>query len=400
MTASHEPSASVGAPAREGSKILVLGGGVGGVVAANRLRKRLGPEHQVVLVDKSSRYIRGPSLLWLMVGLRQAHHVTRDLRRLERKGIEFVEARVTGLDPKRRTVVTDRGKLSGDYLILALGARLAHHEVFWWRPAVLSFYCLNGAQMAHEALANFRGGRIVVLVTSLPFKCPAAPYEAALLIDDFFRRRRMRGEVEICVCTPESQPLPVAGPRVGAAVREVMSERGIHYYPGFQVDFVDAGRREAVSVDGDRIPFDLCLGVPPHKAPAVVSEAGLSGDGEWVPVDSRTLQTPFERVFALGDLTAIPIADTRMMLPKAGVFAHYQAEVVADNIAAEINGRDTRRQYRGDGGCFLEVGRRRAGFARGNFYALPAPELRFHPPRRRWHWKKALFERWWLRRWF
>jgi sulfide:quinone oxidoreductase len=229
------------------------------------------------------------------------------------------------------------------------------------------------------------------VVAATPFKCPAAPYEAAFLIDELLRRCGMTARVD--VVTAEPQPMPVAGQQIGTQVAGLLASRGIGFSPGRQLTSIDG--REAHFADGGE-PFDLLVAIPPHRAPAFVAASSLAGPTGWVPVDPHSLRAS-EQVHAIGDVTAIKLPNG-MMLPKAGVFAHAQGETVADNLAAAARGGQGQARFGGHGSCFLETGAGRAGFASGNFYAEPAPAVRMRAPARRWHWGKLLFERRWLSR--
>ena len=382
-----------------GKTILILGGGIGGQVAANCLRRLLGREHRIVLVDRERTFTFSPSLLWMIVGARKPAQFSRDLSRLSLKGIEVIEAEITTIDPAARRVSTSAGELTGDYLIIAMGAELAHDAVPGWKPSAINFYCLEGAELTQAALASFQGGRLCLVVAATPYKCPAAPYEAAMLIADFFVRRGIRENVDLHIYTPEPLPMPVAGPVLGNAVRQMLEERGIAFHPNLKLERVDSEARALVFAGGERAEFDLLLGVPPHRAPAAVRDSSLLGDAAWIPVDARTLQTRYERVYAIGDVTTIMLPVGKP-LPKAGVFAHYEAETVAENIAAEIEGKKPAHTFDGQGSCFLELGAGQAGFAGGNFYATPEPRVTMRWPGYHWHWAKILFERWWLFHWF
>jgi sulfide:quinone oxidoreductase len=382
-----------------GKTILILGGGIGGQVAANRLRRLLGKRHRIVVIDRERTFTFSPSLLWMIVGAREPAQFSRDLSRLTRKGIEVVQAEVTAIDPAARRVSTSAGELTGDYLIIAMGAELAHDAVPDWKPSAINFYCLKGAELTRAALASFQGGRLCLVVAATPYKCPAAPYEAAMLIADYFTSRGMRDKVDLHVYTPEPLPMPVAGPVLGDAVRQMLEKRGIGFHPNLKLERVDGEARKLIFAGGESADFDLLLGVPPHRAPSVVREAGLLNEAGWIPVDAKTLRTRYERVYAIGDVTTIMLPVGKP-LPKAGVFAHYEADVVAENIAAELRGKIPDHTFDGKGYCFLEIGSSKAGFASGDFYATPQPQVTMRKPGRHWHWGKILFERWWLSHWF
>jgi sulfide:quinone oxidoreductase len=378
---------------------LVLGGGVGGLVAANRLRKLLPARHRVVLVDREREHVFQPSLLWLAVGDRAPDDIRRPLDRLARSGVEVRIGSVERIDTATRVVRVGGQDLAGDAIVVALGADLAPESIPGLAESGHNLYTLAGASAFESALRTFTAGRIVVLTAAPAYKCPAAPYEAAMLIAAALRRRGVRDRVQLDLYAAEPGPMAVTGPILSGQVRGVVESQGIGYHPDHQVTRVDAAARRLTFAGGATADFDLLLYVPPHKAPAVVREAGLLAASGWVAADRRTFATTVDGVYAIGDVTGIPLAMGKP-LPKAGVFAHAQAEVVADNIASLWAGRDARRTFDGVGQCFVETGDGRAGFGAGNFYAEPTPEVAFHAPSRRWHWGKVLVERRWLKRWF
>ena len=375
--------------------VLVLGGGVGGLVTANELRRRLDPADRVVVVERERQHLFQPSLLWLMAGRRRRDQIERPLRELLTSGVELVEAEVRSIDPVARRVDTTAGILEGDALVVALGAESDRDAVPGYREAALDFFSPEGAAACARALDAFEGGRLVVTVAALPYKCPAAPYEAALLLDDELRRRGLRGRSEIDVYSPEPAPMPVAGPVMGAAVIDLMGAKGIRFHPGSRVERFEPGSREIVLGDGSRVGYDLLAGVPPHRAPAVVRESPLAGDTGWVPVDRATLETRHPGVHAIGDVTTITLANGKP-LPRAGVFAHGEGLVVARRIAATLAGRAAVDAFDGTGYCWVEAGAGRAAFAAGGFFAEPDPTLALRAPGRSWHAGKVLFERSWI----
>jgi sulfide:quinone oxidoreductase len=378
--------------------ILVLGGGVGGVVTAVELRKTLPKEHRIVLVEREERHLFAPSLLWLMTGDRTAEKISRPLARLEKRGIEVVRGEIERIDPGARRVMVSGNEIQGDHLVIALGAELAPATVPGLVEAGHNFYDLAGAEGLRDALGDFRAGRLVVLTAAPAYKCPAAPYEAAMLLEYHFRKKKVRDAVRIDLYAAEPGPMGVAGPDVSRAVRQMVEAKGITYHPEHQVTEVDPEARRISFANGARADFDLLAYVPPHRAPAVVREAGLVADSGWVSVDRQTLQTSFDRVYAIGDIAGIPLSLGKP-LPKAGVFAHGEAEVVAANIARAVTGKGKPKVFDGHGECFIETGDGKAGFGRGNFYAEPTPQVKLHKVGRRWHWGKVLFEKGWLCRW-
>jgi sulfide:quinone oxidoreductase len=378
-----------------GKTVLVLGGGVGGIVVANALRRQLGPEHRILLVDRRGEYVFAPSLLWVMVGQRRPAQITKDVRRMVHPGVEVSRAEVQEIEADRSRVRAGAQELAYDYLVVALGADLAPEALPGYAETAHNFFALDGAAGLWRALEHFEGGRVLVMISALPYKCPAAPYEAAMLLDDALRKRGLRGRCQVEVFTPEAQPMPVAGPAMGEAVVQMLSARGIDFHPGRQVKSVNAEGGELIFADGQREPFDFLAGVPPHRPPSVLKGSSLANDAGWVPVDKRTLATRYENVYAVGDATTITLANGKP-LPKAGVFAHAQAETVAARIASEIRKAGAVAEFDGVGYCWIETGGGSAGFASGQFYAEPDPIVPLPRSGRLWHQGKVMFERYWL----
>ncbi len=374
--------------------IVVLGGGIGGLVAANELRRWLADRHRVVLVEKNRDFVFAPSLLWLMVGSRRPEQITKELSRLVHPGVELVQAEVREIDAAGGKVATSKGILEYDALVVSLGAALAPEAMPGYADAAHNFFDLDGAAGLARALQGFKGGRLLVAVSSLPYKCPAAPYEAAFLLEDALRRRGLRERTRIEVFTPEPQPMPVAGPVLGQAVTGLLAQRGIEFHPNRPISFIDPEHRELVFQDGSREAFDLLAAVPPHRAPQVIRDSELANEAGWVPVDKRSMRTRFENVYALGDVTAVTLSSGKP-LPKAGVFAHAEALAVARSLAAALSGGH-REEFDGAGFCWMELGRGTAAFAAGDFYAEPNPAVDLKQPGRLMHWGKVLFENYWL----
>lgn len=374
-----------------GKNVVILGGGFGGLAAANELRRRLPKDHRIIVVDKRHTFSMDLSNLWVMTGERRdPAEGERKLDALTAKGIEYLNEEVLSIEPVQRQVKTSSNVLQADYLIVALGVDLAPQEIRGFSEAAYNLYDAHGALRLQTALEQFQKGVVAVLISRTPFKCPAAPYEAAFLIDALLRRRGVRSQTEVNVYTPEPRPMPVAGPKVGEALQEMLKERNIGFFPEHAVLKVDnESKRLLFEVDEAR--FDLLVGVPPHVAPRVVREAGLLDATGWIPVDERTLQTHFPRVFAIGDITAIRLLNG-MFLPKAGVFAEAEARVVAEAIATEILGGKSTASFNGEGFCYIEVGDGKAAYGVGNFFASPAPQVRMMPPSERYRKEKEDFE--------
>ncbi len=376
--------------------VLILGGGIGGVVAANALRKRLPRRHEIVVVDREPTFSLAASFLWVMTGARRPEQVSRPLERLRRKGIEVVRGVVERIDPQAREAVVSGQRLRGSQLVVALGAEFALDAIPGLAEAGHTFCTLDGASRLREALSRFQGGRIVVLTAAPAYKCPAAPYEAAMLIEAECRRRGIRRATELALFSAEPGPMGVAGPEVSAAVRGMVEQKGIAYAPEHQIARVAGGQVEFTN--GVRSGFDLLVYVPPLRPPRALGDSGLVDESGWVRVDRETMETRFPGVYAVGDVTLVPLAMGKP-LPRAGVFAHAQAEVVARNVARALGGKGHPARFDGYGACFIETGGGKAGYGAGNFYAEPRPAVRVRRPGRLWHAGKVLLEQRILRRW-
>ncbi len=381
-----------------GKTVMVLGGGIGGVVAANKLHHLL-RDDRVVVVDKSPRHSFTGSYMWILSGARVASQVEKDLSSLNKKGIEFVRGEVAAIDPDGGRVTVDGKDMGYDHLVVSLGADLDPGSIPGLTRAGHNIYTVDGLTQAHQELTKFNGGRIVIAICRMPYKCPAAPYEAALIIDKMLRSRGVREKTEIEIVTWEPAPMPVAGPIMGQAVLSMMEPGGISYKPNSTINSVDPETKQVLLEGADPIPYDLLLYIPPHKCAQVVQEAGLTGEGGWVPVDPGRLTTKHENLYVIGDATAIKLPNGKM-LPKAGVFAHKHAETVAQEIAAQIKGSEAPKPYDGLGYCFIEIGDGTAGFAKGNFYAEPDPTIKASKPGKLLHWQKVAFEKYWFWKYF
>lgn len=327
-------------------KALILGGGVGGIVASNVLKKALGNDIDVTVVDKEASHYYASSYPLLLIGKRKPEDISRKLNRLERKGVKFFQARVTGLNLPGRQAVTNRGILPYDYLVIALGTGYKPENTPGFTENAYNIWDFQGVVKAREALVNFKEGHVVVFISSVPYKCPPAPYEIMFLLDQFFRQQGNRNKVKLTIITPDPTPEPLAGPLVGQSVRKMLAQKGIELRTEAKVLRIEPG---AVILDNGKVTGDLFLGVPSHHTPEVLQNTGLVDDAGYVIVDQHTLQTNFPNVYAVGDATAIRLPVIGTYAPKAGIFAHYQSEVVARNIALLVRGKRPTYRYAGNG---------------------------------------------------
>ena len=375
--------------------ILVLGAGTGGIVTANELSKNGGEDVRIVLIEKEEKNIFAPSLLWLLVGKRKPQQVYRSTKQLASANIEVLIGEIETVDPENIAVTVGGKEYVGDHMVISLGVeQKAEHDL---NRFGFDFYTLDGADGFHEKLRSFGGGKIAIVVPSLPFKCPAAPYEAAMLVEGFVRNKGLGNKTEISLYTPEPGPMGVAGKELSGAVRSMVETKGIRYFPGHQI--TSASQDSLTFSDGKAAEYDLLAYTPKHRCPSVIAGTNLVGESGWIETDRNTMETQFANVYAIGDITFIPL-EMGKPLPKAGVFALHQAEVVAHNIIQKIEGKDDFKTFNGDGQCFLELGDSKAGYAGGNFYASPLPDVKMKKPGYFWHWSKVWFEKYWWFRYF
>jgi sulfide:quinone oxidoreductase len=373
-------------------RIVILGAGIGGVATAMELSKTLGDQHEIVLVDKEEHYRFAPSYLWLIVGKRELDQLSIPIKGIERRGIRFVQGAVEHIDPQNRLVRVAGQDISADYLVIALGAETHMDGLSGVASHGHNLYSGEGAQMISNTRADARGKRLAIVVCSMPFKCPAAPYEAAMLLQSDLGGARSGTTVSIY--TPEPGPLPVAGEAVSGQVADMLVRKGLKYFPKHAVtDESSAGR--LVFQDGASAEYDYLVYVPKHRAPQVLVDCGLAQPGGWAPVDRHTLATRFAHVYVMGDAAGITLKNGKA-LPKAGMFASGQAKVVAQNIIASLNGAQQSARFEGHGACFIEMGKGLASKGSGNFYAEPNPEVAMAFPTPFHHWAKVVLEKYWL----
>ena len=344
------------------TSVLVLGAGFGGLELSSRLAHELGDQVEVTLIDRADAFVFGFSKLDVMFGKRAPEAVRLSYRDLATPHVRFRQETVTAIDPEPRRVVTDRATYEADILVVALGADYDLAATPGLAEAGHEFYSVPGAEAVRDVLPSFRAGTAIVGVCGAPFKCPPAPSEAAILLDEYLRERGVRGGVRIQVVIPFGTPVPPS-PATSDAILARFAERGIEFVRGRRVIALDPEAHAAVLDDGSRLPFDLFLGVPVHRAPPVVEASGLTSGG-WIPVDPGTLATRFPDVYAVGDVTSVGT-------PKAGVFAEGAARVVADQLVARIRGESEPPGYDGTGACYIEFGDHEVGRVDVDFFSTP-----------------------------
>lgn len=352
------------------TRFLILGAGFGGLELSARLSTAFGVDADVTLIDRNAGFVFGFSKFDLMFGRADLSEVTLRYRDLVQPGVTFRQESVTAIDPTMRRVTTDRETYDADVLVVGLGAEYDISATPGLAEGGYEFYSIAGALRVREMLPSFTGGRVVIGILGQPFKCPPAPCEAAMLMDDWLVGRGIRATSEITLISPWGVPIPPS-PEGSKAILDRFAERGIVFAKDRVITGLDPERKIVRLKDGGTIPYDLFLGVPVHRVPEVVQASGLAVDG-WIPVDPAHLLTRFPHVYAVGDVTSAPV-------PKAGVFAESAARAVAEHLIAEARGEGSPRPFDGTGACYVEFGEHRVGRLDADFLTGPRPVAPFAP---------------------
>jgi sulfide:quinone oxidoreductase len=312
-------------------QIVILGGGCGGVVAATHLGRKLGADHDVILIDRRADHIFMPAFLFVMVGQRQPREICRSLKNLEKRNVKFVQSEILGIDPSRQEVLLQSQKINYDYLIVSLGLQTRPDLVPGFAESSQHPWEMESAVRLCESLESFRGGRVVVGVPLGPYRCPPAPYEAQWMLDGYFRQKGIRDRVQIEYFTREAEPAGEAHDPVVWMDAE-SKRRGIKQNYEFMVRSIDPQRKVVHGLYDYRLSYDLLVMVPPHRPAQVLLDCGLADTENGIRVDYDTLRTKWDNVYAIGDCADMPAS-------KAGGVAHQEADVLAHNLAVEITGR-------------------------------------------------------------
>jgi sulfide:quinone oxidoreductase len=364
------------------ARVVVLGGGVGGTLVANLLDRELGRDAKVTVVDPTGMHHYQPGYLYVALGQANGRWLARDERSLLRADVDLVVERALRIHPEAGTVQLDRGgSLEWDYLVIATGARLLYDRVPGLVEGSEGFYALEDAQRLRGALGRFRGGRILVGIAGIPYKCPPAPVEFVFLVDGYLRRRGIRERSEVTLLSPLNRAFTIES--ASKVIQPLLEQRGIGLTTFFNVEEVDPSAHVVSSLEGEKAEYDLLVLVPPHGGQEVVTSSNLGDVTGWLPTDRHTLEVEdAERVFAIGDATNLPIS-------KSGSTAHFEAPVVASRIASLVKGTAPKTNYGGKVMCFLETGDRKATVLRFDYEHPPAPPQ----PNRLWHSAKWMFNR-------
>jgi sulfide:quinone oxidoreductase len=354
-------------------RIVVLGGGTGGTLAANRLRRVLDDrEVQILVVDQDNTHIYQPGLLFVPFGLADLNEISRARTRQLRHGISYRQSAIDHVDlTAQQVLLTDGTTLAYDVLIVATGATLVPEETDGltgpgWMEKVFTFYTPVGAAALHDALERFEGGRLVVDIVDMPIKCPVAPLEFCFLADWYLRERGIRNRVEITYVTPLDGAF--TKPVASAALGGLLEEKGVNLITEFNTGEVDGPGGHLIAYDGRDVPFDLAVVIPLHSgAPYVGRSPGLGDELNFVPTDERTLQAKVApNVFVIGDAANIPAS-------KAGSVTHFEGAVLVENVCRFLAGQALDDSYDGHANCFIETGFHKALMIDFNYDTEPLP---------------------------
>jgi sulfide:quinone oxidoreductase len=372
-------------------RIVILGGGVGGTLTANLLARKLGKrvergEVDLTLVDALGAHVYQPGFMYIAMGGEREQRLSRSERSLLDAPVNLVVDTAVRIDEGARTVVlASGGALPYDYLVLATGCRIVPESIEHFDTEAEHFYTAAAALKLRHALDAFQGGKVVVGIAAMPYKCPPAPLEVAFLIESELRERGLRDKSEVHFCSPIGRAFTIES--VSEMATPIFAEKGIELHTFFNVDAIDPERKVILSLEGEELPYDLLILVPPHKGQQLVIDSGLApAPGGWLPTDRHTLQVGGRpNVFALGDATDLPLS-------KAGSTAHFEAPVVVEGIVAAIEDRaptGKHATYEGRVMCFFEVGDGKGTLLRFDYEHPPTPPK----PNAIWHLGKIVFNK-------
>ena len=374
--------------------IVILGGGFGGLAAANELRENLPQDIRITIIDRKDWFMMDLVKLWMINGTREFELSKKPLEGVTKKGIEFVNEDILKIDPIGKLVRTKYRQLHYDYLIIALGVELAPEKIPGLKENGFILYDINDVQRIRDTLKQMKSGKIVMAITGLPYKCPPAPFEAALLIRSILEETGTSDSIQIDFYSPTPITLPAGGAQVSEEIFQILKSKKIEFHGNHKTVAVEPNK---IKFENAETSFDVLIAVPPHKAPSVTIESGFADIGKFVEVD-KTCKTKYEGVYAIGDVNQIMVTD-KIAAPKAGIFAEAEGVTVARNIISQIMNELEHAIFDGKGGCFLETGKGTAGYLQVDMFATPDPLTQLKSPSVEYFSEKEKFEQDRLKKW-
>ena len=375
--------------------VVILGGGFGGLAAANEIRNSLDSSKvKITIIDKKDWFMVGYAKLWIMNGTRTFENSIGSLDNLSKKQINFIKDEITEINPKNSFVKIKSGKISFDFLIISMGAILAPEKIPGLVENGFNLYDHNQLHQINKKLNEIKSGKIAIVIMGMPYKCPPAPFEASLLVDSMLRKRGIRDSVQIDFYSPAPITLPAAGPEVSKQILDLVNSEKITFHNSQKIKHVEPKK---LIFENNEYNFDILLAIPPHIAPKVIYDSNLALKPGFISID-RDCKTPFENIFAVGDVTSLTVNDT-MAVPKAGIFAEGEGIVVAKNIISKLESNEKSILFAGKGGCFLESGRDTASIIEVDMFTNSKPSTKLTESTKNNLSKKLDFEKERLSKW-
>ena len=375
--------------------VVILGGGFGGLSAANEIRRSLDSSRvKITIIDKKDWFMVGFAKLWIMNGTRTFENSVGSLNELSKKQINFIKDEIIEINPENNFIKTKSENISFDFLIVSMGAVLAPEKIPGLVENGFNLYDHNQLEKIHQKLNKIESGKIAIVIMGMPYKCPPAPFEASLLVDSMLRKRGIRDSVQIDFYSPAPITLPAAGPEVSKQILDLVNSEKIIFHNSKKIKCVESKK---LIFENDEADFDILLAIPPHVAPKVIYDSDLAKEPGFIPID-RDCKTPYQNIFAVGDVTSLVVTDS-MAVPKAGIFAEGEGITVAKNITSKLESKETSVLFDGKGGCFLESGRDTASIIEVDMFTDPKPSTNLTDPTSDNLSKKLDFEKERLSKW-
>ena len=349
--------------------VVILGGGFGGLSSANELRNALSTSQvKITVIDKKDWFMVGFAKLWIINGTRTFENSIGSLNELSKKEINFIKEEILEINSQNKIIKTDSQNIKFDFLIISTGVVLAPQKIPGLVENGFNLYDHNQLLEIRDKLESIESGKIAISIMGMPYKCPPAPFEASLLIDSMLKKRGVRDSVQIDFYSPAPITLPAAGPEVSKKILELVNSDKITFHDSCKIKSVESKKLIFENSEAD---FDILLAIPPHIAPKIIYDSDLAKEPGFIPID-RDCKTSFENIFAIGDVTVLPVGE-KLAVPKAGIFAEGEGIIVAKNIISKIQSKKEIELFDGKGGCFIESGKDTAAVLEVDMFSHSKP---------------------------